>query len=68
MRILLVEDDLDLGDALVTGLKQYKYSVDWLKDGQSALQVLKCVVKMYSVSVKKYVCLIISEVGLLAKI
>ncbi|MEC8461471.1 MAG: response regulator transcription factor [Pseudomonadota bacterium] len=40
MRILLVEDDLDLGDALVTGLKQYKYSVDWLKDGQSALQVL----------------------------
>jgi two-component system response regulator QseB len=41
MRILLVEDDELLGDGLRTGLVQYGYAVDWLKDGQSADQALK---------------------------
>ena len=41
MRILLVEDDELLGDGLRTGLIQYGYAVDWLKDGQSADQALK---------------------------
>ena len=40
MRILLVEDDQLLGDGIVSGLKQYNYVVDWLTDGQAALQVL----------------------------
>jgi two-component system, OmpR family, response regulator QseB len=38
MRILLVEDDELLGDGLVAGLKQHGYTVDWVKDGQTALQ------------------------------
>ncbi len=41
MRILLVEDDELLGDGLRTGLLQYGYAVDWLKDGLSADQALK---------------------------
>lgn len=41
MRVLLVEDDESLGGAIRTGLKQYGYTVDWLKDGQSALRFLK---------------------------
>lgn len=41
MRILLVEDDELLGDGLRTGLIQYGYTVDWLKDGLSADQALK---------------------------
>jgi two-component system response regulator QseB len=41
MRILLVEDDELLGDGLRTGLIQYGYAVDWLKDGTSADQALK---------------------------
>jgi two-component system response regulator QseB len=40
MRILLVEDDELLGDGLRTGLIQHKYTVDWIKDGQAALQAL----------------------------
>jgi two-component system, OmpR family, response regulator QseB len=41
MRVLLVEDDELLGDGLRTGLMQYGYTVDWLKDGSSADQALK---------------------------
>lgn len=41
MRILLVEDDELLGDGLRTGLVQYGYTVDWLKDGLTADQALK---------------------------
>jgi two-component system, OmpR family, response regulator QseB len=41
MRLLLVEDDEFLGDAVKTGLTQFGYIVDWLKDGESARAVLK---------------------------
>lgn len=40
MRVLLVEDDELLGDGIRTGLKHYNYTVDWVKDGKSALDVL----------------------------
>jgi len=40
MRILLVEDDELLGDGVRTGLEQFKYTVDWVKDGQAALLAL----------------------------
>src|SRR5512146_2428127 len=33
MRILVVEDDPLLGDALQTGLKQRGFDADWVKDG-----------------------------------
>lgn len=41
MRLLLVEDDELLGDALKTGLTQFGYVVDWLKDGESARAALR---------------------------
>lgn len=41
MRLLLVEDDELLGDAVKTGLNQFGYVVDWLKDGESARTALK---------------------------
>lgn len=41
MRLLLVEDDELLGDAVKTGLTQFGYVVDWLKDGESARAAIK---------------------------
>jgi two-component system response regulator QseB len=36
MRLLLVEDDPMIGEAVCTGLRQDGFAVDWVKDGQSA--------------------------------
>ena len=41
MRILLVEDDPQLGDGLTIGLRQASFAVDWLKDGNSADHALQ---------------------------
>jgi len=41
MRILLVEDDEILGDAIHVGLLQEKYSVQWVKDGLTAERELR---------------------------
>ncbi len=41
MRLLLIEDDELLGDAVKTGLTQFGYIVDWLKDGVSARAALQ---------------------------
>ncbi|MFT3741411.1 MAG: response regulator [Gammaproteobacteria bacterium] len=40
MRVLLVEDDELLGDGVRIGLTQFGYVVDWVKDGQLALQAI----------------------------
>ena len=40
MRILLVEDDPLLGDALRAGLGQAGFDVDWVRDGRAALAAL----------------------------
>ncbi len=40
MRLLLAEDDPLLGEGLKTALGREGYTVDWLKDGQQALQAL----------------------------
>ncbi|WP_349742006.1 response regulator [Roseateles cavernae] len=36
MRLLVVEDDAQLGDALASGLRQLGHAVDWFQDGASA--------------------------------
>ena len=41
MRILLVEDDALLGDALQAGLRQAGFAVDWLRDGSAADAALR---------------------------
>jgi two-component system response regulator TctD len=40
VRILVVEDEPDLGDAVVRHLRRQGYAVDWQNDGQSAQDVL----------------------------
>lgn len=40
MRVLVVEDDKLLGEALVIGLGQYGYAADLVEDGQMALQAI----------------------------
>ncbi len=37
MRILLVEDDRMIGEAVACALKEAKYAVDWVRDGVSAV-------------------------------
>jgi two-component system, OmpR family, response regulator TctD len=40
MRILVVEDDHDLGEALTRRFAREGYALDWLRDGESAIDVL----------------------------
>lgn len=40
MRLLLVEDDVQLGDGLAQALRQRRYTVDWLRDGTSAMATM----------------------------
>lgn len=37
MRILLVEDDLMIGDVVANSLRDASYAVDWMKNGNDAL-------------------------------
>ncbi|MFM4943133.1 response regulator [Aeromonas bivalvium] len=41
MRVLLVEDDVMLGDGMVDALRSSGYTVDWLQQGLPALSALK---------------------------
>jgi two-component system response regulator QseB len=40
MRLLLIEDDVALGEGIHQALSREGYTVDWLKDGASALHAL----------------------------
>ena len=40
MRILLVEDDRMIGEAVSVALRDASYAVDWVQDGDTALRVL----------------------------
>jgi two-component system OmpR family response regulator len=42
MRVLLVEDDPMIGEALQEALKDASYATDWVKNGQTALTTLGC--------------------------
>ncbi|MGE6318893.1 response regulator transcription factor [Pseudomonas oryzihabitans] len=41
MRVLLIEDDPDLGEGIRTSLREEGYTLDWLKDGESAVHALR---------------------------
>ena len=41
MKILLIEDDHMIGASLVLGLRDDQYTVDWVRDGESALTCLQ---------------------------
>ena len=40
MRVLLVEDDSMIGEVVAEALKDASYAVDWVRDGQAALNTL----------------------------
>ncbi len=40
MRLLVLEDDLQLGEAISQGLRQQGHAVDWFRDGQQADRAL----------------------------
>ncbi|MDO8729021.1 MAG: response regulator transcription factor [bacterium] len=42
MRVLLIEDDPMIGNAIQAALKDASYAADWVKNGQSALNSLDC--------------------------
>jgi len=42
MRVLLLEDDPMIGEAIQGALKDASYAADWVKDGQTALTTLAC--------------------------
>ncbi|MBC7405083.1 MAG: response regulator, partial [Cytophaga sp.] len=42
MRVLLIEDDPMIGNAIQSALKDASYAADWVKNGQSALNSLDC--------------------------
>src|ERR1700716_3593257 len=42
MRVLLVEDDPMIGEAIMGALKDASYAADWVKNGQTALTTLSC--------------------------
>lgn len=41
MRVLLVEDDRMIGEAVLQSLKDAAYAVDWVRDGQTALTAIE---------------------------
>ncbi|MBD2579180.1 two-component system response regulator RppA [Oscillatoria sp. FACHB-1406] len=51
MRILLVEDEFDLGEAIKRVLLQERYIVDWATDGQMAWNYLDCGDFSYAIAV-----------------
>lgn len=51
MRILLVEDEPDLGTAIKWALKQEKYIVDWAQDGAEAWEFLQAQWMQYSLAI-----------------
>lgn len=42
MRVLLIEDDHMIGEAIQGALKDASYAADWVKNGQTALDTLDC--------------------------
>ena len=51
MRVLLVEDEPDLGAAIKWALKQEKYVVDWAQDGNEAWEYLKSEWAQYTAAI-----------------
>ena len=41
MRVLLIEDDLQIGQSLLRALKDADYSVDWVRDGKAGCAAIE---------------------------
>ena len=68
MRVLLVEDEPDLGKAIERTLKQEKYIVDWAQDGNEAWEYLDSQWTQYTLAIFDWLLPGLSGVELLHKL
>ena len=68
MRVLLVEDEVDLGSAIKNVLVSEKYVVDWVTDGQQALNYLDNQWTEYTVAIFDWMLPTLSGLDLCKKV
>lgn len=68
MRVLLVEDEPDLGKAIDRTLKQEKYIVDWAQDGNEAWEYLDSHWTQYTLAIFDWLLPGLSGIELLQKL
>jgi DNA-binding response OmpR family regulator len=68
VRILLVEDEPDLGNAIKRTLIQHNYLVDWVQDGEEASHCLEIGLDRYTLGIFDWLLPKISGVDLIKKI
>lgn len=68
MRVLLVEDEPDLGKAIDRTLKQEKYIVDWAQDGSEAWEYLENQWTQYNLAIFDWLLPGLSGLELLSKL
>lgn len=68
MRILLVEDEPDLGAALKDTLNQHNYIVDWVLDGNEAWNYLESKLTIYHVAIFDWMLPGLSGIELLRRL
>ena len=68
MRILLVEDEPDLGSAIKRALIQHNYIVDWLQDGQEANDLIDITLNLYTIAIFDWLLPNASGIDLIQKI
>jgi DNA-binding response OmpR family regulator len=68
MRLLLVEDETDLGIAIKRTLNQYNYIVDWVQDGMEAWQFLNTSEVTYVLGIFDWLLTSLSGIDLLRRL
>ncbi|MDJ0600650.1 MAG: response regulator transcription factor [Crocosphaera sp.] len=68
MRILLVEDETDLGNAIKRALIQHNYIVDWVQDGEEANDLIEMGLNLYTIGIFDWLLPKISGIDLIKRI
>ncbi len=68
MRILLVEDETDLGNAIKRALIQHNYIVDWAQDGEEANELIEIGLNLYTLGIFDWLLPNISGIDLIKRI
>jgi DNA-binding response OmpR family regulator len=68
MRIILIEDEFDLGNAIKKTLNQHNYIVDWVLDGQEAWDYLQTKYLNYDLGIFDWLLPQISGIELIQRL